>query len=365
MTDQQQDDNKLIAVRREKLATIRENGVAFPNQFRRDALAAELQDRLGDKTKEELEGLCQRASVAGRVMARRGPFIVIQDMSGRIQFYFDKKNLPEELAAEIKGWDIGDIVGGEGPVHKSGKGDLYVYLDKAALLTKALRPLPFGKEDAEGVQHGGLADAETRYRQRYADLAVHEDVRQFFVQRARIVSYIRRFMDDHGFIEVETPVLQPVYGGALARPFTTYHNALDTTLYLRIADELYLKRCIVGGLERVYEIGHDFRNEGIDRFHNPEFTMLEFYQAYADYSDMMDFLEAMIVGLVQEEYGGLVLENLYQAEEFLEAKSYVNVVRWAEQIHERPAAQRGMRVNKAWGPEELRVPERHSAADLD
>ena len=306
MTDQQQDDNRLIAVRREKLATIRENGVAFPNQFRRDALAAELQDRLGGKTKEELEALCQRASVAGRVMARRGPFIVIQDMSGRIQLYFDKKNLPEELAAEIKGWDIGDIVGGEGPVHKSGKGDLYVYLDAAALLTKALRPLP--------EKWHGLSDQEQRYRQRYVDLIVNDEVRNTFILRSRIIEYIRRYFVDAGFLEVETPMMQVIPGGATAAPFITHHKALDMALYLRIAPELYLKRLVVGGFEKVFEINRNFRNEGLSTRHNPEFTMIEFYEAYVDYHYLMDRTEELLRGIAVDLLGSP--EVVYQGETY-------------------------------------------------
>jgi lysyl-tRNA synthetase class 2 len=306
MTDQQQDDNKLIAVRREKLASIRENGVAFPNQFRRDVLAAELQDRLGDKSKEELEVLCQRASVAGRVMARRGPFVVIQDMSGRIQFYVDKKNLPEALAAEIKAWDIGDIVGGEGPVHKSGKGDLYVYLDDAVLLTKALRPLP--------EKWHGLADQEQRYRQRYVDLIVNQQARDTFILRSRIIDYIRRYFVDAGFLEVETPMMQVIPGGATAKPFVTHHNALDMALYLRIAPELYLKRLVVGGFEKVFEINRNFRNEGLSARHNPEFTMIEFYEAYVDYAALMDRTEALLRGIAVDLTGDPVVE--YQGEQY-------------------------------------------------
>ena len=306
MTDQQQDDNKLIAVRREKLATIRENGVAFPNQFRRDALAAELQDRLGEKSKEELEALCQRASVAGRVMARRGPFIVIQDMSGRIQFYVDKKNLPEELVAEIKAWDLGDIVGGEGPVHKSGKGDLYIYLDKAALLTKALRPLP--------EKWHGLSDQEQRYRQRYVDLIVNAEVRNTFILRSRIIEYIRRYFVDAGFLEVETPMMQVIPGGATAKPFVTHHKALDMALYLRIAPELYLKRLVVGGFEKVFEINRNFRNEGLSTRHNPEFTMIEFYEAYVDYYHLMDRTEELVRGIAVDLLGSP--EVTYQGESF-------------------------------------------------
>ncbi|MCB1723799.1 MAG: lysine--tRNA ligase [Gammaproteobacteria bacterium] len=295
MTDMQQDENKLIAVRREKLAAIRRNGNAFPNAFRRNVLAAELQDRLGDRSKEELEALNQRARVAGRVMAQRGPFVVIQDMSGRIQFYIDKKNLPAELLEEIKGWDLGDIVGGEGPVHKSGKGDLYVYLDSATLLTKALRPLP--------EKWHGLADQEQRYRQRYVDLIVNQTARDTFVLRSRIIEYIRRYFVDAGFLEVETPMMQVIPGGASAKPFVTHHNALDMPLFLRIAPELYLKRLVVGGFEKVFEINRNFRNEGLSTRHNPEFTMIEFYEAYADYRDMMDRTEALLRGIAVDLLG--------------------------------------------------------------
>jgi lysyl-tRNA synthetase class 2 len=307
MTDQQQqDENRLIAQRREKLAAIREAGQAFPNQFRRDVLAAELQDRLGDKSKEELEQLCQRARVAGRIMAQRGPFIVIQDMSGRIQLYVDKKNLPEALAAHIRGWDIGDIVYGEGPVHKSGKGDLYVYLDEAALLTKALRPLP--------EKWHGLADQEQRYRQRYVDLIVNQAARDTFILRSRIIEYIRRYFTDAGFLEVETPMMQVIPGGATARPFVTHHNALDMALYLRIAPELYLKRLVVGGFEKVFEINRNFRNEGLSTRHNPEFTMIEFYEAYVDYHHLMDRTEELLRGIASDLLGTTTIE--YQGETY-------------------------------------------------
>lgn len=317
MTDvnTQADENKLIAQRREKLAAIRENGNAFPNHFRRDVLAAELQDRLGDKSKEELEELAQRARVAGRIMARRGPFLVIQDMSGRIQFYVDKKTLPEELANQIKHWDIGDIVGGEGPVHKSGKGDLYVYLDEAVLLTKALRPLP--------EKWHGLADQEQRYRQRYVDLIVNQEARETFMLRSRIIDYIRRYFVDAGFLEVETPMMQVIPGGASARPFVTHHNALDMALYLRIAPELYLKRLVVGGFEKVFEINRNFRNEGLSTRHNPEFTMIEFYEAYVDYHHLMDRTEALLRGIAVDILGNPVVT--YQGEEYDFGKSFTRM----------------------------------------
>ena len=295
MNDQQQDENKLIAQRREKLERKREQGTAFPNQFRRDSLAANLQAELAHKDKEELAALNRQASIAGRVMAKRGPFLVIQDMSGRIQMYAGKKSLPEALLAEIKTWDIGDIVAGTGPVHKSGKGDLYVNLTDAVLLTKSLRPLP--------EKWHGLQDTEQRYRQRYVDLIMNPEAREVFVLRSRIVDYIRRFLMDRGFLEVETPMMQVIPGGATARPFETHHNALDLPLYLRIAPELYLKRLVVGGFEKVFEINRNFRNEGLSTKHNPEFTMLEFYEAYVDYFQLMETTEEMLRGIAVDLLG--------------------------------------------------------------
>ena len=295
MNDKTQEEHKLIAQRREKLARLREKGIPFPNDFRRNALAAELQQELGDKSKEELEELDRHAAVAGRLMARRGPFLVIQDMSGRIQLYVDRKKLPKELLEEIKSWDIGDIVGGEGPVHKSGKGDLYINLDRAVLLTKSLRPLP--------EKWHGLSDTELRYRQRYLDLIMNPESREVFLLRSRIIDYIRDFLKQRGFVEVETPMMQVIPGGATARPFVTHHNALDLPLYLRIAPELYLKRLVVGGFERVFEINRNFRNEGLSTRHNPEFTMFEFYEAYADYNDLMDLTEELLRGIAEDVVG--------------------------------------------------------------
>jgi lysyl-tRNA synthetase class 2 len=301
MNDTTQDENKLIALRREKLQNKRDQGVAFPNDFRREDYAGDLNRELGDKSREALKELDRQAKVAGRIMAKRGPFLVIQDMSGQIQFYVDRKGLPAGLLEEIKTWDMGDIVAAEGPVHKSGKGDLYVNMKKAVLLTKSLRPLP--------EKWHGLQDTELRYRQRYLDLIMNPDSRKIFQLRSRMIDYIRRFLVDRGFLEVETPMMQVIPGGATARPFVTHHNALDLPLYLRIAPELYLKRLVVGGFEKVFEINRNFRNEGLSTRHNPEFTMLEFYEAYADFHHLMDLTEAMLRGIAEDLIGNTVIES--------------------------------------------------------
>jgi len=287
MTDQLQDENKLIAERRAKLEKIRQQCQAngHPNDFRRDSLAADLQAAFGDKTKEELEEAGNVFAIAGRLMAKRGPFLAIQDVSGRIQAYA-AKDVQKELKEKYSGLDIGDIIGVKGQLHKSGKGDLYVNMSEYVLLTKALRPLP--------EKFHGLTDQEMRYRQRYVDLIVNEDSRNAMMMRSKVVSAIRQFMTTKGFMEVETPMMHVIPGGATARPFTTHHNALDIDMYLRVAPELYLKRLVVGGFERVFEINRNFRNEGLSPRHNPEFTMMEFYMAYADYNDLMDLTEEML-----------------------------------------------------------------------
>ncbi len=240
--------------------------------------------------------------VAGRVVSWRAhgktAFAHLADESGRIQLYFKKDVLGDDAFGVLELLDIGDVIGVEGPLFRTRTGETTVRAERFELLAKSLRPLPFGKEEVvngETVRHSGFADPEQRYRQRYADLAVHPEVRVLFRARSRMITAMRAFFDGRDFLEVETPVLQPQYGGASARPFVTHHRALDMPLYLRIADELYLKRLVVGGFDRVYEIGHDFRNEGVDRTHNPEFTMLEFYQAYADYEDMMAVVEALFI----------------------------------------------------------------------
>ena len=231
----------------------------------------------------------------------RGPFLVLQDMSGRIQAYVDKKILPEAQLPEIKTWDIGDIIGCEGPIHKSGKGDLYVYMESVELLTKSLRPLP--------DKFHGLQDQEIRYRQRYVDLIVSPESREVFRIRSSMISFMRDYLNAAGFIEAETPMMQVIPGGAAARPFVTHHNALDLDMYLRIAPELYLKRLVVGGFERVYEINRNFRNEGLSTRHNPEFTMLEFYQAYSDFNDLMDLTEDMLRKMTTEVLGSTKVVN--------------------------------------------------------
>jgi lysyl-tRNA synthetase class 2 len=294
-----------LTVRREKLAALEERGIEpYPSKWRVDAAAAGLLEAYRD------EGPAVSARIAGRVVSMRSHgktfFLHLADGSGRIQVYLRRDELGEAVYGLTDHLDLGDFVGVAGELFRTRTGEVTVRACELAVLAKALRPLPLGKvveEDGEARAYHQVSDKEFRYRQRYADLAVHPEGRQVFEQRARIIRYLRNFLDARGFLEVETPALQPVYGGAAARPFTTHHNALDTTLYLRIADELYLKRCVVGGLERVYEIGKDFRNEGMDRFHNPEFTMLEFYQAYADYHDFMELAEEMLVGLVQELHG--------------------------------------------------------------
>lgn len=313
---EQLDENKLIAERRSKLNSIREQQkVAFPNSFRRSDYAADLQTELSDKDKPELESLNRKASVAGRIMAKRGPFFVIQDVSGRIQAYASKE-LAESVSAGIKTWDIGDIIGVSGPVHKSGKGDLYVNIESCELLTKSLRPLP--------DKYHGLSDTEMRYRQRYVDLIINEDARRVFQIRTKVISAIRDYLTSKQFLEVETPMMQVIPGGATARPFVTHHNALDLDMYLRIAPELYLKRLVVGGFERVFEINRNFRNEGLSTRHNPEFTMLEFYQAYADYEDLIDLTEDMLRTVAEKALGTTDIINTVRNKdgEVVETKVY-------------------------------------------
>jgi lysyl-tRNA synthetase class 2 len=311
MSEFEHDEQELIKQRRSKLKVLRENGIAFPTDFRRNVIAGEVLAEYGEKSKEELEEEPVRVKVAGRIMTRRvmgkASFCHIQDMSGQIQLYVTRDALPEGVYNDhFKKWDIGDIIGAEGVIFKTNMGELSIKVDEIRLLTKSLRPLP--------EKFHGLADQEIKYRQRYLDLIMSESSRKTFMLRSEIVTYIRQFLIDRRFLEVETPMMQAIPGGATARPFTTHHNALDMQLFLRIAPELYLKRLVVGGFERVFEINRNFRNEGLSTRHNPEFTMLEFYQAYAEYHDLMDLTEDMLRGLAQEVSGQTMIT--YQGEQY-------------------------------------------------
>jgi lysyl-tRNA synthetase class 2 len=304
------DEHKLIAERRRKLAALREEGAAYPNDFRRDAIAAELHAEYDERDKSWFENTTVRVKVAGRMMGKRVmgklSFVHIQDMSGRIQLILRRDELPENRYREFKSWDVGDIICAEGALAKTDKGELSVRADDVRILAKSLRPLP--------EKFHGLTDQEMRYRQRYLDLIMNQESRNVFIMRSRIVQFIREFLNQRGFLEVETPMMQAIPGGATARPFSTYHNALDMQLYLRIAPELYLKRLVVGGFEKVYEINRNFRNEGLSTRHNPEFTMLEFYEAYADYQDLMDITEELLRAMAQLLLGDTVVA--YQGEAY-------------------------------------------------
>jgi len=308
-TPVQQDENQLIAERRAKLAAWRKTGKAFPNDFQRENTALKLLDGYGDKTAEELEGLPVEVRVAGRMMLKRvmgkASFATLQDLSGRIQIYVTRDRLGEDVYADFKTWDLGDILGVVGTLMKTKTGELTIQASEVRLLTKSLRPLP--------DKFHGLADQELKYRQRYVDLIMNEETRFTFLARSRIVASIRNYMSGHGFLEVETPMMHPIPGGASAKPFVTHHNALDMQQFLRIAPELYLKRLVVGGFEKVFEINRNFRNEGLSPRHNPEFTMMEFYEAYADYRSLMDFTEGLLRHAAREALGREVFH--YQGRE--------------------------------------------------
>jgi len=295
----EQDENKLIAQRREKLDAIRSGRQAFPNEFVRQHIAEDLHSLCGNKSQKELEKLALETTIAGRIMRMRGPFVVIKDASGQIQLYMNNKSFSKDLALELKSLDLGDIIGVEGEVFKTGKDELTVRVAGFELLTKSLRPLP--------DKYRGLTDTEMRYRRRYVDLIVNEKSRAVFEMRSRIIGFIRKYFEDLGFIEVETPMMQIIPGGATARPFITHHNALDQDMYLRVAPELFLKRLIVGGFEKVYELNRNFRNEGLSTRHNPEFTMLEFYQAYARYQDLMDLTEDLFRNIAENVLGATTI----------------------------------------------------------
>ena len=349
-----------MAVRREKLAALRAKGNAFPNTFRRNALAQDLHKQYNDCDGEELKAKEIEVSVAGRIMTRRAmgkaTFITLQDVSGKIQLYVARDNLPEGVYSDDVGhWDLGDIIGVKGTMFKTKTDELTVKVTEVQLLTKALRPLP--------DKFHGLSDQETRYRQRYLDLIANEESRRTFVIRSKVVSGIRQFFIERGFLEVETPMLQVIPGGAAAKPFVTHHNALDIDMYLRIAPELYLKRLVVGGFERVFELNRNFRNEGVSVRHNPEFTMLEYYQAYADYHDLMDNTEELLRKLALDILGSTIVP--YGEYEFDFGKPFERitmheaVVKYGngitmEDLHDferacKTAKGLGIEVQKSWG----------------
>lgn len=324
------DENKLIAQRRSKLAEMREKGNAYPNDFRRDSLAADIHAEYDDKEREFFQDKELKVAVAGRIMLKRvmgkASFITMKDKSGSIQLFLQKNALGDELYDSFKHWDIGDIVGAEGTVFKTQKGELSVRVSNIKILTKSLRPLP------EKFQ--GLSDQEVRYRQRYVDLIVNDDVRKTFQIRTKVIQGIRDYFNERGFQEVETPMMQVIPGGASARPFITHHNALDVDMYMRIAPELYLKRLVVGGIESVYEINRNFRNEGLSTRHNPEFTMLEFYQAYAVYEDLMDMTEELLRGLTTDILGSSTVE--YQGDVYDFGKPFARMTVKESILHFNP-----------------------------
>ena len=303
------DENQIMAERREKLQALRQHGVAYPNDFQPTHHAADLHERYVDADQPTLEAKQIQIAIAGRMMLKRimgkASFATVQDGSGQIQFYITRDNLGEEAYAAFKHWDMGDIIAARGTLFRTNKGELSVLVKELRLLSKSLRPLP--------DKFHGLADQEMKYRQRYVDLIVSPETRNTFRARTKTLSSLRRHMADAGFMEVETPMLHPIPGGAAAKPFITHHNALDMQMYMRIAPELYLKRLIVGGFERVFEVNRNFRNEGVSPRHNPEFTMMEFYAAYTDYRWLMDFTESLIRNAAIDAQGSAALT--YQGRE--------------------------------------------------
>ena len=361
------DENRLVAERRAKLDTLREQGIAYPNDFRKDTTAGFLQDRYAESDGEELLQVEEVFSVAGRMMAKRLmgkiAFVRLQDRSDSIQLMIQRDQLPEGVFAQFKHWDIGDIIAAKGRIMRTQKGELSIRASELRLLSKSLRPLP--------EKYHGLIDTELRYRRRYVDLIMNQKSRDVFRTRSKIITFIRSFLEAPGreFLEVETPMMHPIPGGATARPFVTHHNALDLTMYLRVAPELYLKRLIVGGLERVYEINRNFRNEGVSSQHNPEFTMLEFYWAYANYLDLMDLTETMLSGLAEAVTGGAAVN--YQNEEIdfsgpFERLSVEDAVRrynpklagadlWDDAFLREICAALDIHIEKTWGPGKLLI----------
>ena len=361
------DENRLIAERRVKLGTLREQGIAYPNDFRKDSTAGFLHEHYAGSDGDELQQVEQVFSVAGRMMAKRVmgkiAFVSLQDRSDSIQLMVQRDQLDEGVFAQFKHWDIGDIIAAKGRIMRTQKGELSIRTSELRLLSKSLRPLP--------EKYHGLTDTELRYRRRYVDLIMNRESRDVFRTRSRIITFIRSFLEAPGreFLEVETPMMHPIPGGATARPFVTHHNALDLTMYLRVAPELYLKRLIVGGLGRVYEINRNFRNEGVSAQHNPEFTMLEFYWAYANYLDLMDLTETMLCGLAEAVTGGAAVN--YQDEKIdfsgpFERLSVEDAVRrynpklagadlWDGAFLREICATLGIHTEKIWGPGKLLI----------
>ncbi|MEX0423124.1 lysine--tRNA ligase [Providencia rettgeri] len=358
--EQAPDLNNELKTRKEKLAALREKGIPFPNDFRREDISDKIHAQYDDKTSEELEDLNIEVSIAGRMMTRRimgkASFATLQDVGGRIQIYVSRDDLAEGIYNEqFKKWDLGDILGAKGRLFKTKTGELTVHCHEVRLLTKALRPLP--------DKFHGLSDQETRYRQRYLDLIANDESRHTFIVRSKILAEVRNFMVSYGFMEVETPMMQVIPGGASARPFVTHHNALDIDMYLRIAPELYLKRLVVGGFERVFEINRNFRNEGLSPRHNPEFTMMELYMAYADYRDLIALTENLFRTLTQNVLGNTVVQ--YGEQEFDFGKPFTKMTMKEAICKYRPetnvadlddmdkavaiAQSIGIKIEKSWG----------------
>lgn len=361
------DENRLIAERREKLHALKALGNAYPNDFRPNAFTQELTERFGAMDNDLLAQSAEVFTVAGRMMAKRVmgkiAFVRLQDSSGSIQLVVQRDGLPEGLFARFRQWDVGDIIGAGGAMFRTQKGELSVRVTELRLLSKSLRPLP--------EKWHGLSDMETRYRQRYVDLIMNEESRNVFRVRSNIISFIRDFMEAPGrqFMEVETPMMHPIPGGAAARPFATHHNALDLDMYLRVAPELYLKRLVVGGFDRVYEINRNFRNEGVSTRHNPEFTMLEFYWAYADVNDLMDLTECMLRQMSLQLLGKQEIsyqQHQIDFEPAFQRYSVEGAVRtfnpdlqdadlWDEETLRKACGKRGIHTEKNWGAGKLQT----------
>lgn len=346
--EQQFDENQIMANRRDKLTAIRTKGIAFPNDFRRDAFAGDLHQQYEQLDKDTLAEKAIQVKVAGRMMLKRhmgkASFATIQDMTGRIQLYINNQGVGAEAHDDFKHWDLGDIIAAEGELMKTNHGELTVRVARLHLLSKSLRPLP--------DKFHGLADQELKYRQRYVDLITNEHTRETFIKRSRIIQAIRNIMVSERYLEVETPMMHPIPGGATAKPFVTHHNSLDMDLYLRVAPELYLKRLVVGGLERVFEINRNFRNEGMSTRHNPEFTMMEFYEAFGDYQRMMEMTEKVIRAAAIEATGSAVIS--YNGKEVDLSQPFARMTIVEAIQHFNPHYQDNQLADEAWLKAEIK-----------